>query len=309
MPAIITHHQFGIKVLRNSRGGLFPTRAERDAFFLGCQGPDPFFFTLRTPALLRMSHFASQLHKEQIPAAFEVLLKRTAVTRAPTRQILDAYVSGYLCHYSLDSTAHPYVLALTQAYCSAGVPGLDERDAACVHTQIESDIDSFMLWTTLRKTVADIPTSRYTLQGDRKVLSAVDGLFYPVARELYGLMVPSNLYTRCLKDMRLVYDVIHSSTGKRRAAIGAVERALPIRRHSFLQALSQRADVFDDCQYIHADTEAWIHPFTKENRKESFLDHYETAAQEAQLRIEALLTRPTDLHALSLRCDFNGKAL
>ena len=306
MPAIMTHYQFGISTLAKRGAGSFPTRAERDAFLLGNQGPDPFFFVVRTPSFRDIGSFGRFLHNEHVDASIEAMIACAQSAKGIERLVLDAYISGYLCHFSLDSATHPYVISLTHALCAAGVPGLDERDDRYVHSQIESDIDAYMLWRHLGKTVADLSITRYALQGNNKLLGYVDGLFFPMISELYDLSLPGNLYTRGIHDMRMAYNIIQSPSGRKRVLIGMLERALPKRRHSFLQALSHRNDVYDDGAIINLEREPWMDIFTGEQRVESFIDLFDAASDAAVVRINAFLDGQADTHTLTGGKDFSG---
>ena len=48
MPALITHHLFGEESIDRLPAGIINTDEERCAFLLANQGPDPFFFRVRT---------------------------------------------------------------------------------------------------------------------------------------------------------------------------------------------------------------------------------------------------------------------
>ncbi|MCL2757249.1 MAG: zinc dependent phospholipase C family protein [Coriobacteriia bacterium] len=306
MPAIMSHHQFGIAVLAKKGAGSFGTRAERDAFLLGAQGPDPFFFATRTPSLARLKRFGTGLHSNYVDESIDMMLELIDSTQGTKRLVLDAYMSGYLCHFSLDSVAHPFVYYWEGALCGAGVRRLDERDTQFVHSQVEADIDAFLLWQMLGKTVADIRITRYALQGGKKVLNLLDLLYAPIGRELYGLELPSDLYSRSIHDTRMVFDFIQSPSGRKRTLIGQVERALPGRRHSLLQALSMRSDVYDQCAFANLEHAAWLDPTIDSYRTESLMDLFETAAQEAVLRIEMFQNGQVDARMLTSGLDFNG---
>ena len=65
------------------------------------------------------------MHKEKTP---ELLLSmRDAIAPLPLKDVAvaRAYIAGFLCHYMLDSTAHPCLL-LANMLISQGVEGLDE---------------------------------------------------------------------------------------------------------------------------------------------------------------------------------------
>ncbi|MDR0499815.1 MAG: zinc dependent phospholipase C family protein [Coriobacteriales bacterium] len=139
----------------------FKAVEERNAFILGNQGPDPLFFALRTPQLVKYKKFGQNLHKykisDSIAFAKEYIQSCKMQGNIKEAAVLDAYVQGYLCHYVLDSIVHPFVYAQQYALCAAGVPGLDIRDGQVVHARIESDLDVWML--NKRQLIARAPDS------------------------------------------------------------------------------------------------------------------------------------------------------
>ena len=135
MPAILTHDFFGKDAFEIAAGRLgFATLEEQEAFLLGNQGPDPLFFLQADPLLHRWANMGSRMHKARTP---ELLLSmRDALAPLPLQDVAvaRAYCAGFLCHYLLDTTAHPFVFSLQDSLTSMGVEGLDEQAGPLVHT-------------------------------------------------------------------------------------------------------------------------------------------------------------------------------
>ena len=105
VPNYYTHLKFGAVVL-----GALPTALagllseEREAFELGCLGPDPLFFyrPLGTGAVRREGH---AMHKvSALPAVKR--LRRAVEENVP---MVWGYAAGFVCHLALDSACHSYV--------------------------------------------------------------------------------------------------------------------------------------------------------------------------------------------------------
>ena len=63
MPAILTHDLFGQGVLEDVTSLLkVRSAAERDAFLLGNQGPDPLFYLVVDPLMHKWSPLGGALH-------------------------------------------------------------------------------------------------------------------------------------------------------------------------------------------------------------------------------------------------------
>ncbi len=124
MPAIFTHIQFGKEVAAALPPALQELAKEHaPAFYLGTQGPDILFYhkPLKSKQKNPSRKKGWDLHAEA-PLSFFQRAKELATS--PAEQ---AYLLGFLCHYSLDCFCHPYIDAHS-------VDGL-------THGKIESELD------------------------------------------------------------------------------------------------------------------------------------------------------------------------
>lgn len=106
MPNYYAHLKFGAQVLKQLPETLaLRVGAEREAFDLGCLGPDPlFFYRAGTPTnAVRREGFAA--HHTSAYLAGERL--RTAVEE--NLPMSRGYAAGFFCHLGLDSICHSYI--------------------------------------------------------------------------------------------------------------------------------------------------------------------------------------------------------
>lgn len=103
MPDIVVHTKFGAEVWE--RLGLALDRAVYD---FGLLGPDPYLFYrfYLPPFRNRVNRYSSAMHRTHTGD----FLIRLAYRARENGEAL-AYLCGFLCHYALDSTAHPYINA------------------------------------------------------------------------------------------------------------------------------------------------------------------------------------------------------
>lgn len=135
MPALYTHYRFGQAVETT----LPPTLREilqqyKEAFALGTQGPDILFYhkpmkkndvRSRGVALHAVPPESFFVH-----AAKEITRAANENDKAFAHALL-SYVCGFLCHFTLDVTCHPYI---------------DEKaHGTFTHGKIESELDKYML--------------------------------------------------------------------------------------------------------------------------------------------------------------------
>lgn len=143
MPGFTTHHLFGAQVLEQLNNTSLKQTLEqnRRPFNLGLQGPDIFFFKLTAHLHRGCKNPGVYLHEHQIReffgSCFEKLLNMPA-GRAKEQCI--AYVSGFLCHYTLDSICHPYIYWKTNSLLKK-----KRKNTFGIHSEIETSIDAGIL--------------------------------------------------------------------------------------------------------------------------------------------------------------------
>lgn len=271
MPAILSHHLFGRTLLAQKNNRAFLTRDARDAFLLGNQGPDPLFYGTLSTRMINVKKLGVSMHREGIDTYLEAwreLLDHHHI-KDHEHEILKAYVYGYLCHFALDRTAHPYVDAYTDALCSAGVPGLGLDAHSFVHSQIEADLDVYLLYRLAGRTIDQYCIPKQVLYASDAALSSIDAL-YGVAARILKLEVPRAVFSRSVKEMRSIQKLLYSPGGTRRKLVGRLERL--VRPHSIMQALSHRPEAYLDAWYANEEHAPW---FNNETGEESTLSYYE----------------------------------
>lgn len=129
MPSHYAHHRFGTGLL----AGLDPqTRRTvhrfRQLYEAGLQGPDIFFYhSLFLSG--KYTALARALHGKSGTEFFGAVC---ALLRQEPSEGAQAYLTGLLAHYCLDSVMHPLVLEKTQ-------------DGAISHAELETEFDRYLL--------------------------------------------------------------------------------------------------------------------------------------------------------------------
>ena len=109
MPALITHDFFGRDVYDRLYTFIGGSRDEADAFLLGNQGPDPLFYLVLSPQLRAHNRLGSTMHNKKPSELLTALKNSLGILNSAEREVGRAYALGFLCHYTLDSTMHPFV--------------------------------------------------------------------------------------------------------------------------------------------------------------------------------------------------------
>lgn len=283
MPAIITHEFFGRDVYDKLFQLIGGSKDEADAFLLGNQGPDPLFYSVVSPRLAAHRALGAAMHDEQTSQLIFAL--KQAIYKLPTahRHIGRAYALGFLCHYTLDSTMHPFVFAQQYQLCDAGVEGLTRNDGSEVHALIESELDELVLFKKTQQTIEDFNPSANILHASNHVLNVISSMYDEIAWSAYGEALPPHMFATCVRNFRLVQRAFYSPSGIKRALLGNLEEL--VRPYSFFRAMSHRSINRESSIFDNQNRSTWTCPFTGETSAASFWDLYQLALSRAQQNI------------------------
>ena len=274
MPAIITHHIFGEDIAPGLPAGLLAGEEELLAFLLGNQGPDPLFVRFSTlPAQAATCHrLASQIQGGSITRTFMAL--RDGVEHLPRADMRAgrAFALGLLGHYALDRAAHPFVISQQRALCAAD-PTLADAEIE-VHSVIESDVDSWILWEKRGATVEERPAAANLMRTAR--IERVGGaLLSQVALAVFGTTVGPREYAGCVRDYERLYRLIDPARSPLSRAAGIVERLA--RGVSQAEAMAHYVRRGNECPAANLDCLPWRDPYDGRVRHESFADLFDEA--------------------------------
>lgn len=308
MPALITHNAFGQDVLYDLRELIGNDHASRQAFLLGNQGPDPLFFAVIDPIAHPHSQLGTTMHAER-PSELLVAFRRSVEVLPPEEHaIARAYFYGFLCHYLLDSSMHPFIYTQEYALCDAGVDDLSRADGFEVHALIESELDEMVLYVKRGVTIATFSPADEVLDASDYVCSIISKMYAYAAMTVYGNFLPADTYLKAVKANRFAQKAFHSPTGQKRIVLSNIERLF--RSHSFVQAASMRAIEMTTSQFDNRMRSTWANPFTDEVRSDSFWDIFDDTTKRAKGIIASIAKGPLTLEAaraITNELDFSGR--
>ena len=307
MPALITHHLFGEEAARRLPDTLLSSEEEKIAFLLGNQGPDPFLFRFRTlPEAATSCHkLGNRMHREKVHQAFYSLRGAVVQLRESDKTIGRAFVLGLLAHYLLDSSVHPFIYAQEDAICSAGV-GLENAHSE-VHAIIESDLDSWMLWSLCGRTIEDTAPASMLVRTERIGLIA-SALLSQTALQVFSIKLNANEYANCVADYELVCRIIEPAGSRVSQAISSIKRIG--RSYSILSALAHRTTTSDECAAANLEHNPWADPTTGEWSDASFADIFQNTLDRWPAFAEDFVRADKDGLVLLLgQRDYRGKPI
>ena len=174
MPAATTHVEFARDVYRILPGDLKEKVTNMHMFWLGSQGPDMLFFSRISLLPGSLKKYGNLMHAAKVP---EVIAFFEKYRDDPD---LNSYFMGFLCHYALDSIAHPLIFAMAKA-----IHKETGDHEGTTHVTLEAHIDIWMLHQRGRS-IYDYDVHKYlrVSASDRKKLGK---MYSAMFKEVYGL--------------------------------------------------------------------------------------------------------------------------
>lgn len=210
------------------------TPRDLPSFILGANGPDPLFcYQMHNPLRkYNLSELGSVMHRERTGLFLQNLF-RLAQTDAQKD-----YCLGFLCHYSMDSTLHPYVNYLTSAYGSPfNIPS--------GHGYFESALDSHISFKLTGDWAAKV--SEYFPDVKKLYLEQIISLFYNTVSVSYPEFdFPRSEYALAFRDFKSLKSVFYSPHKSKFVLAFIIEKLFRFKDGYILSHMQPCKRVIDD---------------------------------------------------------------
>lgn len=245
MPACLTHYYFAKNVLQT-----LSNRDEIDecAYFWGAQGPDFLFCQNFIPWRKdkKIGAYGSRLHETKPSAtlnAMRELVKNSGDT------VVYSYVLGFICHYSLDCTAHPYI-----NYLASQLVEIRENETdSTMHTEIEAALDTIVLRSEEGKLPSEISLGTMFPKNER-VQRKVAELYSYVIAQVYGEKTEAGELFKVTDDAHFIFSVLTDRTGIKKKIVEIFENGKAHAVSSHFVPLTER----DDVDYANFQQSEWL---------------------------------------------------
>jgi hypothetical protein len=207
MPAIITHYTFALELLKKDPS------LDKEAFLVGSQGPDPFFFYGRLPWIKRkrsreINAFGTNLHHTDISLPYFLMIRYAKLS--PDKDLLLSYIEGLLAHYYLDRNAHPYIFSRSGFSSEIGEKKLYEASHTALETIIDIKIGEKFRTFTIK--------SYRTLNIDPNKLLKISKMWSEVSKQLLNEKgFGEKVFFDALLDYRRAMRFVNNPHGLKRA--------------------------------------------------------------------------------------------
>lgn len=260
MPDPVTHYVFGEQVMAQLPEEI-GAAVESSVFQRALQGPDPWstlgFYGGKAKQYARRG---VEMHRAKTGRFLLTLTKQAKQDKA-----LFSVLAGTICHYCLDRTAHPYIIA----------KGGTQNGG---HTRLERAIDSYYIRSVYGKKPWHFSLPRKIMSCKRYPETLRPGL-NAVYREVYGWEEVFPLINQSFRDERRFYGLMQDPFGLvhwllRPISGGKTNYSM----YSFFHREMDR----DRIDYLNEKRTPWQHPFNPSvTSSDSFFDLFEQAKKDA----------------------------
>lgn len=272
MPDCLTHVFFAEAVKKGIEADF---NFNMDYFILGSQGPDPFFYYNYYPwkNTEGIDKFGSLIHRHETKKFLDNLLSEAKTGSSELR----SFALGFLCHYILDTEAHPYIYYVTGIFEK-------EKKYRGNHLKLERGIDSIFIKNkgkTPRFYRVNKHFNLHYLTDQFK--QSLDKVIY----DTYNVEHMGKIYAHSYLDFKSNFNVlVYDPLGIKKVIYSVVD---VFTSGSMLYKNLTHNINTDKHDYLNMKHAEWKHPVTGDVSTESFMDIYEKAIPKAVVLTEAAI--------------------
>jgi hypothetical protein len=281
MPSTITHGYFALDVydkLDDKSKKILTNNIEELETF--AQGADPLYFynMFSISKGIETRNFGRYVHKNNSKAFFVNLITYIKKNNLQYKGDVMSFLYGFICHYALDSTVHPFVFYKT---------GVFKRDRKStykyngLHADMETYIDNYMVHT--REHIKPHLFKSYNFALNTTKLSKdLENTMDYTFKETFHKENMGSKYLRSVKQMKLLYYLLrYDPYGVKKIFYKICDILLPkyfVRK----EFVSYYENIKKKKYYLNADKNIWNHPLDEnETYNYSFIELYRISLDKA----------------------------
>lgn len=289
MPGYLSHYLFSIGTARRLQDSkAYPVLVKhKKALCLGGEGPDILFYYFPTHIRENPS-LGHRLHKYETRAFLASGIKNvTSKKDHPDKELLYAYLSGLICHYTLDTIAHPYVMAFANPLKDKMKKPLSTYQ----HCNLETAIDTNLLFKYLNKFPSEQDYLSITKPSskERRLIAA---FLSSTCNKVYGkesdfsLTTPAQMY-RAVTLFPYVATYLKDKTGIKKPILKTLEKVLHVPYRP--SCIMSSDDLHMNLDILNLEHQPWSSPFDPDTiHQESFIDLFKKGIDSAYKRCQML---------------------
>lgn len=284
MPAFITHYLFSEEMLDIIANDV-DFELNRSAVAIGTQGPDIFFFHRFLPIFMAgksRRKVGGALHKSQPAKLFEAMAEYIPTSSYPN--IARSYAYGFVMHYALDKSCHPFVYAFENSVMIKGKP----THHSTGHNTIEHGMDTYIL--NMKKGIADPSDfdSAGTFGNDDIVFHEIARMISFVVPRVIGEPLSEQEAFYAIKDTIFMQKFLLNRDNKIMKRVGILDDAVaPVLKNYRFSAHINPKDLENVAQYANIEKRLWHSPYDESvDRFDSYIELFDKAKDDCALLIK-----------------------
>lgn len=275
MPNIYTHYFEGMQALAAMPEQL-RNRISPEPYRFGLHGPDFLFYYNTAPLRpnLRVPILGSGIHRRNTGEFLAAMLDFAANETGARRVTAESYMAGFLGHYALDTTAHPYVYYFSKTSKN--------------HTLFETLMDACLL-KMHGETTQSLKPDFVTSAGAGKWCIA--DMYKYALKRAHGLDVSRNVLVKAMNSFRDFMHKVDDPEGKRYRKHKRIEKLLlgyPIMTRAL------HPPQIDDRDYLNLNHKEWRKPWDKSYVSNKSMPELIEDASNAQVEYVQAMYRALD---------------
>lgn len=237
------------------------------------QGPDPYFFydfhlSKKSKKVFEINR---AMQHSKINEHFTKLINYINKKGYYDNPMVLSYLYGQICHYGLDTAAHPYIIYSTGEYSGKNKETYKYNG---LHEKMEYFIDIYMINQREKVSPKKYKVYKKIFKLD-KFNKELNDVIDTVVKAVYGYDRASTIYFKSIMDMKKFYHVFNYDRFGLKMVVYSVMDFVCRDKMVKKKELSFNVKPSEYLEYINLDREEWNHPCDKsEKYKKSFFDLY-----------------------------------
>lgn len=267
MPNIISHYLMAEGVRQRISPALQTVITNHhEAFILGTLGPDFLYYYRPFPwhntiEAEYIHALGDKMHDEKINEWFSALFKKA---KEDSQEGVISYICGFLCHFAMDATSHPYVFYQTQ--------NPNDMNDLYEHRFMESRIDGLLLQVLQKSGQIDSRFKPYQLvhfQDEQAKL--LQDIYQPLVSEVYQIDLSDKIFSTALKDCYHLQRLLNDPHRLKEKLTTWLEKRYQVQSEARSIIIPYR-HYYDEHDLLNLNHQVWKHPVTGEESTDSFID-------------------------------------
>lgn len=283
MPATITHAYFS-KDVYDILPNNIKNKVSVDRIKMFAQSTDSlaFYNLFSIMPGKKIRNFNKYFHNNKSQDFFINLINHIKNNKFDNDEDVCSFLMGFICHYALDSTIHPYIFYKT-GYFNRKKSNTYKYNN--IHTFMETFIDNDMIKRRNKSNPYKFPITKFCFclkKFSPKLNNTIDNSF----KSTFDIDNMSRIYYKSLKQMRNSLIIFRKdSTGIKKNIYKLVDTFTPKKTFRF-EAISYNYPLDDKHNFLNSNHKLWRNPIAYDiTSTESFVDLYLKAIKIAKVLI------------------------